>query len=419
MKKIILSTLAATSLLIASDYNYEIIPMFGYVDTKKNVDIEDHSVAGVSVARNMDEDCKLDQIEIGLLQSIGYADYENSVADTPISRLFVNGIKEYKLDEKFKVYALAGLGYEHIDNEEFNNESDAFFNYGVGIKYALTQTLSLKVDARHLLKVDGDRNLLYTMGLSIPFGQKGVKQPEISTPVVDGDDDKDGVLNSKDECPTTPAGRTVNEKGCEPDGDNDGVADAYDQCPTTPAGKVVNEKGCQLDSDNDGVIDAMDNCPTTPAGRTVDEKGCELDSDKDGVVDSKDQCPATPMGTKVDSMGCEILHAPKDLGVIFETDSAKIKSSALGKFKKYVDYLKQVPDAKVILEAHTDDVGNAQYNMGLSQRRAASVKQKLVDLGISANRIETIGYGETKPKVPNDSAQNRAQNRRVTARIVK
>ena len=419
MKKIIISSVIAASVLLGNDYNYEVSPMFGYVDTKKNVDIDDHGVAGVSVSRNLDESSTFDQIELGLLQNIQSADYENSTEDTDITRAFINGVKEYKLNDKFKLYALAGLGYEYIDNEKFNNDSGSFFNYGVGVKYALTQTLSLKVDARHLLKFDGDRNLLYTVGVAIPFGEKGVKMAPSSEPIVDADDDNDGVLNSKDECPTTAMGKKVDEQGCVLDNDNDGVVDSKDECPNTPAGKVVNEKGCQLDSDNDGVIDSKDNCPTTPMGVKVNDMGCESDSDNDGVVDSKDQCPTTLSNTKVDNDGCEPLDNPKDLGIVFETNSAKIKSGDLVKFEQYVSYLNRVSNARVILEAHTDDIGDANYNMGLSKRRAASVKQQLLDLGVSASRIETIGYGETKPKVPNDTASNRAQNRRVTARILK
>jgi hypothetical protein len=105
------------------------------------------------------------------------------------------------------------------------------------------------------------------------------------------DSDKDGVLDDKDKCPDTPAGRKVNAEGCELDGDGDGVVDGLDKCPNTPAGRKVNAQGCELDSDGDGVVDGLDKCPDTPKGRKVNASGCEFDTDTDGIVDSLDKCP--------------------------------------------------------------------------------------------------------------------------------
>lgn len=126
----------------------------------------------------------------------------------------------------------------------------------------------------------------------------------------DGDSDGDGVKNSMDTCPATPAGDRVDATGCSlpRDGDRDGVMDNADQCPATPAGDQVDARGCSLptDADKDGVVDTADRCPNTPAGDTVDANGCSLpkDADKDGVLDAADRCPNTPAGTPVDANGC-------------------------------------------------------------------------------------------------------------------
>lgn len=329
MKKIVLSTVLASTLLLSAQSQYEITPMIGYVDTKEKVDLENHGVAGIDVSRDLDKKYVVDQLELGLLQSLN-VDYDNSSEDTKITQLFLNGVENYNITDSVKLYALAGLGYEYISNEEYKNDSDPFFNYGVGAAYVFENNFSLRADVRHLLKFDGDKNVLYTFGLGIPFGQKAdkkvVEEAEVATVEV-------------------------------------------------------------LDSDNDGVIDSLDKCPTTAAGVAVDENGCEL------------------------------LSAPADLGIIFESDSAKIKSSDTEKIEEYVMYLEKVSTSKVIIEAHTDSVGNANYNLGLSQKRAQSVMKKLVDMGVDANRIETIGYGETQPLFTNDTAENRALNRRVTAKI--
>ncbi|WP_188369164.1 PQQ-dependent sugar dehydrogenase [Muriicola marianensis] len=128
------------------------------------------------------------------------------------------------------------------------------------------------------------------------------------------DDDNDGVSNDLDQCPNTPAGASVNSEGCaqsQLDDDNDGVNNDLDQCPNTPAGATVNSVGCaqsQLDDDNDGVSNDQDLCPNTPSNETADANGCspsQLDDDNDGVSNAVDQCPNTPAGATVDQFGCE------------------------------------------------------------------------------------------------------------------
>lgn len=122
--------------------------------------------------------------------------------------------------------------------------------------------------------------------------------------VIDGEDgDNDGVINSQDQCPDTPAGETVDIQGCSPsqlDADNDGITDNLDQCPQTPTGESVNAEGCsssQLDTDADGVNDTLDQCPNTPSGESVNTDGCsqeQIDTDGDGVPDYRDTFPNNP-----------------------------------------------------------------------------------------------------------------------------
>ena len=78
------------------------------------------------------------------------------------------------------------------------------------------------------------------------------------------------------------------------------------------------------DSDGDGVGDSRDQCPNTPAGAKVDERGCELDGDGDRIVDSVDKCPDTPKGERVDNTGCPFKKELLLQGVKFETNSAAL-----------------------------------------------------------------------------------------------
>jgi len=231
-----------------------------------------------------------------------------------------------------------------------------------------------------------------------------------------GDTDADGVKNYKDKCPGTVAGGIVDEHGCELDSDGDGVVDRLDECPGTPAGVQVNDRGCELDSDGDGVGNSRDKCPGTPAGAKVDQNGCELDDDGDGVVNSKDKCPGTAKGDAVDNYGCTLAAEYKLHGVNFEFDSAKLTADSTASLDDAVQILKRHKDLHVEVAGHTDSVGNDDYNMGLSKRRAQAVADYLIAHGANPANIMVKGYGETDPVASNDTAEGRAANRRVELR---
>ncbi len=100
--------------------------------------------------------------------------------------------------------------------------------------------------------------------------------------------------------------------------------------------------------------------------------------------------------------------------VLFDTDRATIRASEEGRLAKLIQFLKEHPDAQVIIEGHTDDRASSEYNMMLSLARANSVMNYLVKhAGLSPDQIVVQGFGETKPIVPNTSEENRQKNRRV------
>ena len=170
-----------------------------------------------------------------------------------------------------------------------------------------------------------------------------------------------------------------------------------------------------MDSDGDGVTDDLDRCPDTPKGVTVDAKGCPLDTDGDGVPDYLDKCPNTPKGATVDARGCWTYAAV----VMYDFDSAEIKSEAFPMLDEAVLILKKNPEIKVEIDGHTDNRGSAAYNMNLSERRAKAVMKYFVDNGVEAERLTTKGFGFTQPAVSNDTEQGRAKNRRVELTPVK
>ncbi len=221
--------------------------------------------------------------------------------------------------------------------------------------------------------------------------------------------------------PNNPA-KPFEECGDVIDSDGDGVTDDKDDCPNTPKGVDVDERGCPLDTDGDGVADIHDNCPNnTPReiSRGVDANGCPKDSDMDGVPDYKDSCPGTPYGEPVDQYGCalsdnsrvEILSS--DITFAFDSyrltaqgqsELTSIADQILGNFDKFVS---------VKLTGHTDSIGATRYNQTLSERRANAVKNFLVSRGIPTNRLTSEGRGESNPIASNATREGRAKNRRV------
>ena len=144
-----------------------------------------------------------------------------------------------------------------------------------------------------------------------------------------------------------------------------------------------------------------------------------LDDDNDGVLNDVDQCPNTPAGVVVDETGCEKVIVLRDIGVNFAFDSYKITPKYLEEIKKVANFMGENPGYRVVLSGHTDSVGAEAYNQKLSEKRANAVAKALEELGVSADKITSIGYGELKPIASNKTKEGRAENRRVEARFNK
>jgi outer membrane protein OmpA-like peptidoglycan-associated protein len=99
--------------------------------------------------------------------------------------------------------------------------------------------------------------------------------------------------------------------------------------------------------------------------------------------------------------------------VLFTTGKADLKPGATGNLNKLVAFLNKYPDRSVAIQGYTDSVGNEDYNQGLSERRANSVKSYLAGQGIGSERLSASGKGQSDPVADNDSATGRQQNRRV------
>ncbi len=140
------------------------------------------------------------------------------------------------------------------------------------------------------------------------------------------------------------------------------------------------------------------------------------DEDGDGVLDNVDRCPGTPKGVVVDEYGCEKVIR-LSLKANFAFDSAKVTPEYEAKIKEVADVMVANPEYRVILEGHTDSTGPEDYNKKLSVKRADAVAATLEKMGVSKNKITTVGFGEEQPIASNATKEGRAENRRVEAKF--
>ncbi|ADO74013.1 Ig-like domain-containing protein [Stigmatella aurantiaca] len=236
------------------------------------------------------------------------------------------------------------------------------------------------------------------------------------------------------------------EDGCaDPDNDGDGILDASDKCPNAPETKngFQDEDGCPdeapppppVDTDGDGLTDDVDRCPNEPEDKDGfrDEDGCpDPDNDQDGIADASDKCPNQPetINGVTDEDGCPDKGKVKVLverekivildKIFFTSKMDVILPKSFSLLKQVAQVLKAHPEIeKVRVEGYTDDQGPDEENLRLSERRAKAVLERLVQEGVAAERLDSVGFGEARPVASNKTSKGRDANRRVEFSVVK
>jgi OOP family OmpA-OmpF porin len=278
------------------------------------------------------------------------------------------------------------------------------------------------------------------------------------------DTDGDGIADNYDVCPDFVG--TIENNGC-PDTDGDGVADKSDQCPDMAGPKSNN--GCPeaKDTDGDGVIDEKDPCPTQagpvngcPESKDPDTDGDGIpdkidpcpkkagdfggcpDTDGDGVADNLDKCPnqagtsnnfgcpeekknapAPPVTKPVVEEKKEIKEVREKLAtaaraVQFETAKAILKDASYDVLDEVVTIMRQNLSYSLSISGYTDDIGDDEENLKLSQDRTKACYDYFLFRGIKAERIRYAGFGEARPIASNENEKGREQNRRVEFELI-
>ena len=382
------------------------------------------SVSTVSVSRYIG-----DGFSVGVRGSLNRINKLGDVRVDDLSHYAVDGTVKYNFLKNTTIdpFAEIGGGYTWVDEIGAGT-----FNGGIGVNVWFTDNIgfTLQTQYKHVFEENVVRHFQHIAGVNVRFGGTdtdgdGIYDKDDACPEIAGlpefngcpDSDGDGIEDGKDSCPNQAGSAEMN--GC-PDSDGDGIADKDDACPNEAG--VAALGGCP-DADGDGVADKDDACPNE-AG-PAENKGCPWpDKDGDSVLDKDDQCPDVA-GT-VANNGCpevteEVQKQLNDYArtILFDTGKSSIKAESTSVMVDIIQILNEYPNAKFTVEGHTDSVGSATRNQSLSEERANSVRDFLIDKGIGSDRLTAVGYGEDKPIATNNTRTGRAQNRRVEINLVK
>lgn len=356
MKKLAFSALLAGTLLGASDFNYEITPVAGYLwnSTSNETNpsamggVENHAVYGVELQSN--NLCDVIKPELSVLYGrdrVTGADEKTGVLTT-----MLNGVYEMDMDG-VTPFAKAGLGYEWYTNTHPTDFDGMVLDAGLGLKADITKHIALKLEALYMYKMNRNgafdssngevHNVAALAGLTFNFDEKAAPVvAAVAAPVV-----------------------------------------AAVAAPAPTPAPVVAPAPAPV---------------VVPAPAPVEK------------------CANAPKGFVLDD-NCEPLK--KSFNINFPFDSAKIIDTEAPKVTEFATFLKGSPAYKVNLVGYTDSVGKDAYNQKLSEKRAAAVKAQLEKEGVAADRMTTSGKGEADPVATNKTKEGRWLNRRVDAILVK
>ncbi|MCK6530099.1 OmpA family protein [Myxococcota bacterium] len=283
-----------------------------------------------------------------------------------------------------------------------NPDADFLLDAAFGVKVFLTRRVLLRPEVRYGMPIGGaseawededghavaDRwdNLQATLGISLMLGGA---RPRIDT-------DGDGIVDDEDYCPREPEDRDGFEDGdgcADPDNDQDGFADADDACP-------VEAENFNDFEDGDG---CADEAPVVVAAPPPPPPEPEPEPEP----------PPPPPPEEVIRRFSGVIE-----GVWFENNSTDFTAASFPMLNSAAETLRSYPSLRVEVQGHASADGNDEYNRDLSQRRAEAVMRYMANLGVAADRLIAVGYGEDSPIADNSTPAGRAKNRRVEFRVI-
>ncbi len=196
------------------------------------------------------------------------------------------------------------------------------------------------------------------------------------------------------------------------------VRDAKTKNPLSASIELTPLRGINLPivtyaEDNDGVF-LVPLKSNMQYALTIDKKGYLFHSE---CFNMPQVISGEPIEIYIDLEKIEIGNSVVLNNIFFDTDKYDLKKESMQELDKLLQFLKNNVTTQIEISGHTDNLGSSEHNLELSQNRAQSVYNYLINHAIDSNRIQFKGYGDQKPIVPNNSDENRAKNRRTEFKI--
>jgi len=361
-------------------------------------------------------------------------------------------------------FLTAGYGGMTFDPQGGSAFTKGAFNYGAGVKYALSESMELRGEVRHLLfeTTETLSNVEYGIGIGFLFGGKAAPAPvpapappaptsSLSVTPVSITMGETATLNwtsqNATNCDITPGIGPVNTQGSmliKP------VADtAYSLSCNGPGGTSNSAANISVVAPKMAPPVPTSSLSVTP--RSISQGGsATLNWTSENATNCEIQPgigPVKPQGTMTVSPAADTAYTltcfgsggttssaanivvaapPKPepppemlcykINIEFDTAKSNIKAQYHDELEKLANFMKEYPNVTGVIEGHTDNVGGKEYNLKLSDNRAKSVRDYLVNkLGIDGSRLTAKGFGLSKPEADNKTAAGKQTNRRVIA----
>lgn len=338
-----------------------------------------------------------------------------------------------KQNSFFGPYVLFGIGGSYVEQNP-----DVYLPLGGGIKFRVNDRIDVRVESSKKFSVNKDfQNTAHSLSVAYNVGKnkKKVFQEDISREKViedtkPKDTDEDGVFDEDDLCPETPG--LAKLFGCPEEEEDSVQMDSISVEPTEEEFVPEPDTAIEIEEEKEGVVQPSKVETHEVKAPEINETATHIENvEAESVEEEKlteippAAAPAKPVPSKhaetvyEEKIPCNIELPINDFSIYFDHASTDLPAQAKSKLDEVADLMQACGSSKLVLQGHTDDIGADRNNKALSVLRAHKVKYYLVyQHGIRQSRIESEGYGETKPKADNDTDQGRERNRRVDFTLI-
>lgn len=371
LSSIIAASSISTLALAQQQEGFTVTPSIGYYNMDSDRDTKDDKAYSLGLGYQFNNPWAVEFVYLN-------ADSKQSGSGNDVD------VDQYRLDGLYHLptlnsvdltpYLAAGVGTTDFSNASGHDNIQV--NAGGGLKYAVNDTVSLRADFRLVDDVE-DHHLdnVTSLGVQMTFGGPSKQS------------------SSSDDSYTP-------------------VKQTYTQAEPEPAQDVQPQEAIQPDVVYSEPAEQVQDEASTASPMTEDTMAQTNEMVQEDAIAVSPTTEETPEQTEV------MAEPPGKINIQFGLNKTNVEQKFYPDIEKIAVFLQDNPGSTVVIEGHTDDTGAASYNQTVSEKRAQSVADVLINtFQVNESRVEAIGYGEERPFVENDSEEHREANRRIVAII--